>query len=223
MWLSYYLHLLLYNSIKSMNKKVFNALKTLYADKGLGQTELEELAGIVGQNLSEDASEDDINNAASGVSAYVDIMQKVGNRYASAIEAKYKGYVKPETTEQEKKKPEQTTPNNVLTEERVAEMLREALQPFKEKEERQRLNGILAGQEKLKGIPSKFVGRYNLEKEEDAASLASQIEQDYAEERKAILSSLGLADIPLGNGGEHDSDEDFAKKMQDAQKALAKS
>ena len=73
-----------------MNKKVFNALKTLYADKGLGQTELEELAGIVGQNLSEDASEDDINNAASGVSAYVDIMQKVGNRYASAIEAKYK-------------------------------------------------------------------------------------------------------------------------------------
>lgn len=206
-----------------MNKKVFNALKTLYADKGLGQTELEELAGIVGQNLSEDASEDDINNAASGVSAYVDIMQKVGNRYASAIEAKYKGYVKPESTEQEKKKPEQSTPNNVLTEERVAEMLREALQPFKEKEERQRLNGILAGQEKLKGIPSKFVGRYNLEKEEDAASLASQIEQDYAEERKAILSSLGLADIPLGNGGEPDSDEDFAKKMQDAQKALAKS
>lgn len=213
----------MYNSIKSMNKKVFNALKTLYADKGLGQTELEELAGIVGQNLSEDASEDDINNAASGVSAYVDIMQKVGNRYASAIEAKYKGYVKPETTEQEKKKPEQYTPNNVLTEKRVAEMLREALQPFKEKEERQRLNGILAGQEKLKGIPSKFVGRYNLEKEEDAASLASQIEQDYAEERKAILSSLGIADIPLGNGGEPDSDEDFAKKMQDAQKALAKS
>lgn len=206
-----------------MNKKVFNALKTLYADKGLGQTELEELAGIVGQNLSEDASEDDINNAASGVSAYVDIMQKVGNRYASAIEAKYKGYVKPESTEQEKKKPEQSTPNNLLTEERVAEMLREALQPFKEKEERQRLNGILAGQEKLKGIPSKFVGRYNLEKEEDAASLASQIEQDYAEERKAILSSLGLADIPLGNDGEPDSDEDFAKKMQDAQKALAKS
>jgi hypothetical protein len=206
-----------------MNKKVFNALKTLYADKGLGQTELEELAGIVGQNLSEDASEDDINNAASGVSAYVDIMQKVGNRYASAIEAKYKGYVKPEPTGQEKKKPEQSTPNNLLTEERVAEMLREALQPFKEKEERQRLNDILAGQEKLKGIPSKFVGRYNLEKEEDAASLASQIEQDYAEERKAILSSLGLADIPLGNGGEPDSDEDFAKKMQDAQKALAKS
>lgn len=210
-----------------MNKKVFNALKTLYADKGLSQTELEELAGIVGQNLSEDASEDDINNAASGVSAYVNIMQKFGNRCASAVENKYKGYVKPETTEQEKKKPERPTPDNVLTEERVAEMLRtgidEALKPYKEREERQRLNGILAGQDKLKGIPSKFVSRYNLEKEEDAESLASQIEQDYAEERKAILSSLGFADIPLGNGGEPDSDEDFAKKMQDAQKALAKS
>lgn len=200
-----------------MNKKVFNALKTLYADKGLSQTELEELAGIVGQNLSEDASEDDINNAASGVSAYVNIMQKFGNRCASAVENKYKGYVKPDL------KPEPPKP---ITKEQVAEMLRtsidEALKPYKEKEERQRLNGILAGQEKLKGIPSKFVGRYNLEKEEDAASLASQIEQDYAEERKAILSSLGFADIPLGNSGEPDSDEDFAKKMQDAQKALAK-
>ena len=212
----------MYNSIKSMNKKVFNALKTLYADKGLSQTELEELAGIVGQNLSEDASEDDINNAASGVSAYVNIMQKFGNRCASAVENKYKGYVKPDL----KPAPPKPTEEG-LTKEQVAEMLRtgidEALKPYKEKEERQRLNGILAGQEKLKGIPSKFVGRYNLEKEEDAASLASQIEQDYAEERKAILSSLGLADIPLGNDGEPDSDEDFAKKMQDAQKALAKS
>ena len=193
----------MYNSIKSMNKKVFNALKTLYADKGLSQTELEELAEIVGQNLSEDASEDDINNAASGVSAYVNIMQKFGNRCASAVENKYKGYVKPDL------KPEPPKPTEEgLTKEQVAEMLRtgidEALKPYKEREERQRLNGILAGQDKLKGIPSKFVGRYNLEKEEDAASLASQIEQDYAEERKAILSSLGLADITLGTGGEHD-------------------
>lgn len=206
-----------------MNKKVFNALKTLYADKGLSQTELEELAGVVGQNLSEDASEDDINNAASGVSAYVNIMQKFGNRCASAVENKYKGYVKPNVNPEPPKKPTEEG----LTKEQVAEMLRtgidEALKPYKEREERQRLNGILAGQDKLKGIPSKFVGRYNLEKEEDAASLASQIEQDYAEERKAILSSLGLADIPLGNDGEPDSDEDFAKKMQDAQKALAKS
>lgn len=212
----------MYNSIKSMNKKVFNALKTLYADKGLSQTELEELAGVVGQNLSEDASEDDINNAASGVSAYVNIMQKFGNRCASAVENKYKGYVKPDLKPDPLKQTEKG-----LTKEQVAEMLRtgidEALKPYKEKEERQRLNGILAGQEKLKGIPSKFVGRYNLEKEEDAASLASQIEQDYAEERKAILSSLGIADIPLGNSNEPDSDEDFAKKMQDAQKALAKS
>lgn len=207
-----------YNSIKSMNKKVFNALKTLYADKGLSQTELEELADIVGQNLSEDANEDDISNAASGVSAYVNIMQKFGNRCASAVENKYKGYVKPDSKKQEQKNTELFT----LTEERVSEMLKEALQPFREKEERQRLNGILAGQEKLKGIPSKFIAHYNLEKEEDAETLASQIEQDYAEERKDILTSLGITDIPLGNSGEADSDDDFAKKMQDAQKALAK-
>lgn len=203
-----------------MKKKLINALKTLYHDKGFNQTELEELADIVGQNLTEDSTEDDINNAASGASVYVGFMQKFGNRCASAVENKYKGYIKPEPKQPESKKPEGT-----LTKEQVEEMLKtgiaDALKPYKEAEQSKRLAGILSAHSKLKNIPSKFVGRYKLEKEEDADNLASQIEQDYAEERKEILSSLGISDVPpLGNGSA-DSDEDFLKKMQDAQKALA--
>ena len=203
-----------------MKKKLINALKTLYHDKGFNQTELEELADIVGQNLTEDSTEDDINNAASGASVYVGFMQKFGNRCASAVENKYKGYIKPEPNKLEPKKPEGT-----LTKEQVEEMLKtgiaDALKPYKEAEQNKRLAGILSAHSKLKNIPSKFVGRYKLEKEEDADNLASQIEQDYAEERKEILSSLGISDVPpLGNGSA-DSDDDFLKKMQDAQKALA--
>ena len=203
-----------------MKKKLISALKTLYHDKGFNQTELEELADIVGQNLTEDSTEDDINNAASGASVYVGFMQKFGNRCASAVENKYKGYIKPEPNKPEPKKPEGT-----LTKEQVEEMLRtgiaDALKPYKEAEQNKRLAGILSAHSKLKNIPSKFVGRYKLEKEEDADNLASQIEQDYAEERKEILSSLGISDVPpLGNGSA-DSDDDFLKKMQDAQKALA--
>lgn len=203
-----------------MKKKLINALKTLYHDKGFNQTELEELADIVGQNLTEDSTEDDINNAASGASVYVGFMQKFGNRCASAVENKYKGYIKPEPEQPEPKKPEGT-----LTKEQVEEMLKtgiaDALKPYKEAEQNKRLAGILSAHSKLKNIPSKFVGRYKLEKEEDADNLASQIEQDYAEERKEILSSLGISDVPpLGNGSA-DSDDDFLKKMQSAQKALA--
>lgn len=203
-----------------MKKKLINALKTLYHDKGFNQTELEELADIVGQNLTEDSTDDDINNAASGASVYVGFMQKFGNRCASAVENKYKGYIKPEPKQLEQKKPEGT-----LTKEQVEEMLKtgiaDALKPYKEAEQNKRLAGILSAHSKLKNIPSKFVGRYKLEKEEDADNLASQIEQDYAEERKEILSSLGISDVPpLGNGSA-DSDDDFLKKMQSAQKALA--
>lgn len=198
-----------------MKKKLINALKTLYHDKGFNQKELEELADIVGQNLTEDSTEDDINNAASGASVYVSFMQKFSNRCASAVEKKYEGYVKPEPNK----------PEGMLTKEQVEEMLKtgiaDALKPYEEAEQNKRLAGILSAHSKLKNIPSKFVGRYKLEKEEDADNLASKIEQDYAEERKEILSSLGISDIPPIGNGSADSDDDFLKKMQSAQKALA--
>lgn len=212
-----------------MKKKVINALRTSYADKGLNQAELEELADVVSQNLNENASEDEINNAVSGVSGYVNIMQKFGNRCASAVENKYKGYVKPDGNSQQ-----QHNNNNqnqgqknqdVLTKDVVAEMLKngiaEALKPYQEKERAEQLKNVLMAQSKLKGIPQSFIKHYKLDDEKNAETLASQIEQEYATQRKEILASMGFADVPPIGNGSGDSEEDFAKRMQDAQKALA--
>ena len=99
--------------------------------------------------------------------------------------------------------------------------IEDALKPYKEAETQKRLDSVLRSQDKLKSIPEKFVSRYKLDKEENAETLATQIEQEYAEERKAILESMGIADIPNSGIGGTGSEDDFAAKMKEAQQALA--
>lgn len=202
-----------------MKKKLIQVLKTLYASKGFKANELEELADVLSSSLKEDSTDEEISNVANGAESYVNMLQKVGNRYASAIEEKYKGYVKPNVTEDKTKPIEE----NSLTKEAIAKLISEgiaeAIKPIQQQRESERLSQVLSSNEKLKGIPAKFVSRYKLEKEEDLDNVASQIAQDYADERKAILESLGIAEPPT-SGGDADSDEGFAKLMQGAQKAL---
>lgn len=203
-----------------MKKKLIQVLKTLYASKGLKANELEELADVLSSSLKEDSTDEEISNVANGAESYVNMLQKVGNRYASAIEEKYKGYVKPTVIEEGQTKPIE---ENSLTKDAIAKLISEgiaeAIKPIQQQRESERLSRVLSDNEKLKGIPAKFVSRYKLEKEEDLDNVASQIAQDYAEERKAILESLGIAEPPT-SGGDADSDEGFAKLMQGAQKAL---
>lgn len=202
-----------------MKKKLIQVLKTLYASKGFKANELEELADVLSSSLKEDSTDEEISNVANGAESYVNMLQKVGNRYASAIEEKYKGYVKPNVTEDKTKPIEE----NSLTKEAIAKLISEgiaeAIKPIQQQRESERLSQVLSSNEKLKGIPAKFISRYKLEKEEDLDNVASQIAQDYADERKAILESLGIAEPPT-SGGDADSDEGFAKLMQGAQKAL---
>lgn len=204
-----------------MKKKLINLLKTSYSDKGFNATELEGIADllITSNNLKDEATDEELSNAVSGASSYVNLLQKVGNRYASQVESKYQGYVKPEPPKKPIEEPA------TLTKEQVAEMLKtgieDALKPYKEAEVQKRLDSVLRSQDKLKSIPEKFVSRYKLDKEENAETLATQIEQEYAEERKAILEEMGIADIPnIGIGGTG-SEDDFAAKMKEAQQALA--
>lgn len=203
-----------------MKKKLIQVLKTLYASKGFKANELEELADVLSSSLKEDSTDEEISNVANGAEAYVNMLQKVGNRYASAIEEKYKGYVKPKTIEEGKPK---QIEENTLTKEAIAKLISEgiaeAIKPIQQQRESERLSQVLSSNEKLKGIPAKFISRYKLEKEEDLDNVASQIAQDYADERKAILESLGIAEPPT-SGGDADSDEGFVKLMQGAQKAL---
>ena len=202
-----------------MKKKLIQVLKTLYASKGFKANELEELADVLSSSLKEDSTDEEISNVANGAESYVNMLQKVGNRYASAIEEKYKGYVKPNVTEDKTKPIEE----NSLTKEAIAklisESIAEAIKPIQQQRESERLSQVLSSNEKLKGIPAKFISRYKLEKEEDLDNVASQIAQDYADERKEILESLGIAEPPT-SGGDADSDEGFVKLMQGAQKAL---
>lgn len=203
-----------------MKKKLIQVLKTLYASKGFKANELEELADVLSSSLKEDSTDEEISNVANGAESYVNMLQKVGNRYASAIEEKYKGYVKPNTIEEGNIKPIE---ENSLTKEAIAKLISEgiaeAIKPIQQQRESERLSQVLSSNEKLKGIPAKFISRYKLEKEEDLDNVASQIAQDYADERKAILESLGIAEPPT-SGGDADSDEGFVKLMQGAQKAL---
>lgn len=203
-----------------MKKKLIQVLKTLYASKGFKANELEELADVLSSSLKEDSTDEEISNVANGAESYVNMLQKVGNRYASAIEEKYKGYVKPNTIEEGKTK---QIEENSLTKEAIAKLISEgiaeAIKPIQQQRESERLSQVLSSNEKLKGIPAKFISRYKLEKEEDLDNVASRIAQDYADERKAILESLGIAEPPT-SGGDADSDEGFVKLMQGAQKAL---
>lgn len=204
-----------------MKKKLINLLKTSYSDKGFNATELEGIADllITSNNLKDESTDEELSNAVSGASSYVNLLQKVGNRYASQVESKYQGYVKPEPPKKPIEEPA------TLTKEQVAEMLRtgieDALKPYKEAETQKRLDSVLRSQDKLKSIPEKFVSRYKLDKEENAETLATQIEQEYAEERKAILESMGIADIPNTGIEGTGSEADFAAKMKEAQQALA--
>lgn len=202
-----------------MKKKLIQVLKTLYASKGFKANELEELADVLSSSLKEDSTDEEISNVANGAESYVNMLQKVGNRYASAIEEKYKGYVKPNMTEDKTKPIEEISLTKEAIAKLISEGIAEAIKPIQQQRESERLSQVLSSNEKLKGIPAKFISRYKLEKEEDLDNVASQIAQDYADERKAILESLGIAEPPT-SGGDADSDEGFAKLMQGAQKAL---
>ena len=59
-----------------MRKKLINALKTKFADKGFNQTEIEGLADIFGKNLSEESTDEEIGNAVGGAAEYVEMMEK---------------------------------------------------------------------------------------------------------------------------------------------------
>lgn len=208
-----------------MKKKLINALRTKFSDKGLNATELEELANVVGQNLTDESTEDDINNAVSGIAGYVDIMQKFGTRCASAVENKYKGYVPP-TPNPEPSPAPTPNPEPALTMDNIKQMMADAVAqavaPFKEAEEAKRLAGILSGNEKLRGIPQSFVSRYKLDKEENADTMATNIEQDWAKTRKEVLESCGITDIPQSGSGQS-SETDFANLMKEVQETLTPS
>lgn len=195
-----------------MKQKVLDILKPLVASKGFKRTELEGLAELIAKNLDDASTDEEINNAVSGILPYAELMQKIGNRYAADIEKKYEGWVKPGEKEPDTP-PKATTkeeqPKSLTAEEiqaLIAEGIANGLKPYQEREEKNRLQNLLFSNEKVKSIPESFRSRYTLDKEENLDALATQMENDYANLKQELLKSGQFAEPPATGGGGNSDD-----------------
>lgn len=168
-----------------MKEKVLNLLKTSYAKYGFKKEELEGLAEIIGKNLADDATDEDVSNAVSGAEAWASMMQKVATRTASEVEKKYKKPVEPEPI-----KPEPSALEKEMAE------IKAQFAAFAAERSNERLRSMLLSDERLKKIPSAFVGKYQLDKAENLDTVATQIEADFNALKAEMLKNGIVANMP---------------------------
>lgn len=196
-----------------MKEKVLNLLKPLLASKGFSKEELEGLADIATKNLTDASTEEEINNVVNGIVPYADMMQKVGNRYASTVEKKYEGWVKPkdEPTPPAPKEEPKPSENQGLSAEDIQKLVDEKVQailkPYQERDEKQRLQNLLYSNDKVKAIPEVFRNKYSLDKEENLDTVVTQMETDYAALKQSLVTSGEFAAPPSSGSGAGDSDD----------------
>ena len=188
-----------------MKEKVLNLLKTSYAKYGFKKEELEGLAEIIGKNLADDATDEDVSNAVSGAEAWASMMQKVATRTASDVEKKYKQKVEPEPTHD----PKRDEPSAL--EKEMAE-IKSQLAAMAAERNNERMRSMLMSDERLKNIPSAFVGKYKLDAVENLDAVAMQIETDFNALKAEMLKNGIVANMPnMGNdlGGEKPTDDEL--------------
>lgn len=206
-----------------MKAKVLAQLKTRFASRGFSKETLEGLAEIAVKNLTDESTEDDIKNAVSGLDGIAEIMQKESNRMVTAAVKKFDGFISPDDPrvkkdEVQNDKDDKQKPQG-MTNEEIAALIKsgieEGLKPYKEREERTRLSGLLSAHDKVKNIPAAFRSRYTLDDETKLEELASQMENDYAALKQEIVKSGEFVAPPTrGNGGNVESDDDLIEFMQ---------
>lgn len=220
----------------TIKERVLAAAKTSYAKYGLKGKELEKLADVIiaSKGLTDDSTDDDVNGAITGHVSYVEFMQSVANRYATDVEKKYEGYVKPTVPPVEPPKPDKPIidPTKPLTLADVQKLLEEqkqsleaanktameeALAPFKQKEEAARLRTLLDGHEKLKDIPQKFRNLYTLDKDENLDAKAEEIAADYQAMKSEMFKSGTVVEAPkkANEGDENDEVISMLKKVNE--------
>lgn len=207
--------------------KVLEVLKPLLADKGFKADELEGLADFASKNLKEESTDDEIKNVCDGLVPVASLIQKVGNRYSTEAERKtekkYEGYIKPEIKEKEIEPTKDIDKTKHLSQEEILRMIdekakaitEEALAPYRQKEERQRLQGLLESNDRVKSIPESFRKRYTLDKEENLDSVATQMETDYASLKQELIKSGSFVEPPREGSGGGDGNDliTFMNKM----------
>ena len=213
----------------TINERVLAAMKTSYAKYGFKKDELSKLAQVIvkGANLTDDSKDEDITSAVSANEGYAQVMQSVYNRGVSETNDKYRDYIpKPKehvepSTPPAETKPDDNKPTFTLDDVKklVADGVAAGLKPYKEREEKQRLQSVLASNAKLKDVPKKFVERYHLDKEEDSDTVADSIVNDWTELKQGLVQSGQFVAAPK-KGEEGSGDEDFRKMMEESAKRI---
>lgn len=210
-------------------ERVLAAMKTSYAKYGFKKDELSKLAQVItkGANLTDDSKDEDITSAVTANEGYAQVMQSVYNRGVSETNDKYRDYIpKPEEptvppTPPTEPKPGDNKPSLTLDDVRklVADGVAAGLKPYKEREEKQRLQSVLTSNAKLKDVPKKFIERYHLDKEEDSDAVADSIVNDWTELKQGLVQSGQFVAAPK-KGEEGSGDEDFRKMMESSAKRI---
>ena len=211
----------------SISERVLAAAKTSFAKYGFKREELAKISGLIAANLKEESTDEEISTALKNNEGYAEMMQSVYNRGVTETNKKYEGYVKPEppTPPTPPVPPtEPPVPPSGLTAEQVQKMISDGiaagLKPYKEKEERERLNNLLQTSDKLKDVPEVFRKQYRLEKEEDLDNMLTKITNDYTALKQTMVSSGQFVAAPTPSVLESE-DDDFRKMMEASANRIA--
>ena len=214
----------------TIKEKVLSSVKTSFAKYGLKKDELSKLVDLIvaSRGLTDESKDEDVTSAITAVEPYVGMMQSSFNRAVSATTKKFDGWIDPNDSNHKPTPPAPPTPPvppTGLTQEQVQQMIAEntkkavseavaaAIAPYKEKEERARLNDLFGKSEKLKEVPEQFRSRYQLDKEENLETLAQQCADDWTALKQSLVASGSFVEAPKATSPE-DERNDFIKRMQ---------
>lgn len=211
----------------SISERVLAAAKTSFAKYGFKREELAKISNLIAANLKEESTDEEISTALKNNEGYAEMMQSVYNRGVTETNKKYEGYVKPEPPTPPTPPVPPTdppVPPSGLTAEQVQKMISDGiaagLKPYKEKEERERLNNLLQTSDKLKDVPEVFRKQYHLEKEEDLDNVLTKITNDYTALKQTMVSSGQFVAAPTPSALESE-DDDFRKMMEASANRIA--
>lgn len=176
-----------------MKEKVLTLLKTSYAKYGFKAKEMESLAEIIATNLNEESTDEEIEAAISGAEVWAGMIQKVATRAASEIEKKYS----------KDPKPVQKEPANETTElEKMVKELKDQMAKMNADQQAAALKKRLLEDKRLSKVPSSFIAKYSIEKEDDLDAVVAKIDTEFTEMKSEMLKSGLIVDAPNhGMGG----------------------
>lgn len=131
----------------------------------------------------------------------------------TSVENKYRGWIDPKSIEPKPESKPEPKPQESkgLTPEDIQKLISEGieagLRPYREREEKQRLQTLLYSHEKVKSVPDVFRNKYSIEKEEDLEVVATQMENDYTALKQSLINSGEFAAPPQSGNGAGDVDD----------------